>query len=556
MTSHPRIFTNRVTQFFLLLVVFTVASGILVPLYSDEIAIHMARARFVAEGARVVNLFPQCSLSILSEVPLALYPGAVLHSLIYFARGGLSLRALGVATGVLWVVLVWIWARRNAQHTPFGELIPAALIALNALGVFPYVLVLLRQETTMALILAACCILPLFYSLDRDASSLQILGGAVFYVVLTSYLFYLHPKAVFFSPFILVSAYYMFADTLRRFSVPLFLILLWVVAQGIGYAISAVSCPKAPIVEAATRETTLDLRQAFIDPFTFLSSALNNLTTGWSKMLQHLPVSRTFQSGWLPNAQMFFPSEVLVSFGKVLHFSTLMLIITVAVLVPVSAYRKLRSAEWRANSVLALALWTGLIGHTVIYNDTHWHFYTSGLIVPLVIMLILLLLPLCTPVTNAGYTMLRVAAYWFVTIALASVISLMTSLLPVLIRNAMVSNIDIPDQMLSVPARGSSGELSAIKDLAKRCGIDGHSKRIVVDGFSYLQFAENLQPINVLYVSGYGFGADVANVLPNFLASLDSGGVISRCDYLPEGLRLLALSNGKMCCVSKSTWSK
>lgn len=550
------IFLRRISEAFLFLIVLTVASGMLVPLYSDEIAIHISRSRFLVEGARVVNLLPQCTSSILSEIPLALYPGAALYSLLYSGQSGLALRALGVTGGIFWVVLVWVWARRQGQKCLPNGLFQASLVSISALGVLPYVLVLVRPETAMALGLAAYCLLPLHARVDESRSVPCVLGIATVFALLTSCFFYLHPKALFFVPFILASAWYTFRRVSPKFNIPIFLILLWVIAQGVWYVRSSVSCPDAPIVEQAMKQMTLDLRLAFTDFAQFAHVVFRNLTLGWDSMLRHLPVAEAFESAWLPGASQFFSSGLLSSFAKVLHLSGLLLIVAVSIAVPVQTFRYARIGQLGMNIVLPLMLWIALIAHTIVYNPESWHFYTLGLIIPVLTILIIFLFPARDVLSTPIRWLLSGISSWFLMLAIASIVMLLSAVFPALVQSATSVSSVMPGQPLSTPIYASRESQGAIKALARQCGIGEHSEKLVLDGFSYLQFSDTRQPINILYISESGFGADVANRLPRFLNAIGSGGVVSRCDYLPQGLRMMAVSEGKMCCISSAAWSK
>ena len=62
--------------------------------------------------------------------------------------------------------------------------------------------------------------------------------------------------------------------------------------------------------------------------------------------------------------------------------------------------------------------------------------------------------------------------------------------------------------------------------------------------------------MNVLYISEFRFGADIANKTKAFLNKIDGDGLIFRCDYLPEALKGDVVKRGNMCCVSKFQWQK
>ena len=112
----------------------------------------------------------------------------------------------------------------------------------------------------------------------------------------------------------------------------------------------------------------------------------------------------------------------------------------------------------------------------------------------------------------------------------------------------------IPNQPLSTPVFLSSKRTEETLALAAQCGLKDGDERLVLDGEAYFQFQHGKGPINILYISDYAFGMDIGSKIPEFLRNLDSGGVLSRCEYLPKILREKSISSGKLCCVPKSTW--
>src|SRR5688500_14571146 len=88
--------------------------AMLIPIYSDEIAIQMARARFLIEGGALLNLFPQCR-PLLAPIPASWYPGAVFNAIVYSGATGIGLRIRGIALCAAWLLLLWIWAGRHPQ---------------------------------------------------------------------------------------------------------------------------------------------------------------------------------------------------------------------------------------------------------------------------------------------------------------------------------------------------------------------------------------------------------------------------------------------------------
>src|SRR5690349_15966146 len=119
--------------------------AVLIPIYSDEIAIQMARARFLIDGGALLNLFPQCRL-LVAPIPATRYPGAVFYAIVYSGATGIGLRIRGLALCAAWLMLLWIWAGRHPQTLVPRRRFQALILSFNLLGVLPFVLVLARSE--------------------------------------------------------------------------------------------------------------------------------------------------------------------------------------------------------------------------------------------------------------------------------------------------------------------------------------------------------------------------------------------------------------------------
>jgi hypothetical protein len=531
-------------------VLLVASMALLVPLYSDEIAMQMARSRFFVEGGHLLNLLPQCRDLSLS-VPLSWYPGAAVNAVLYAGAGELGLRFRGIALYLVWLSILWTWAGRHPQTLLPRLSFQTFVLSLNLLGVVPLVLILARSEQLMVIALAAYCLMPLHGAVTRHDHLAMRWFKAVMFLILSSVFLLAHPKALFFAPVILVSCALVF----RKGGWPwmaMLPIVGFMILQTFQHAQTIGQCANAPVVSQMLAQQTLDFRLLFSQPMNFVESALRNLVLAPGAVLDRVPVTTSFQSNWLPSIDAPEFAPVLLGFGKILKASLAAGGVFLVAFVLVRAASDLKRRELSAESLLGLALLMSLLVHASIYSVSIWHFYTPGLIVPALILLLMLAVRgsvVTAPWMRAGAT--AVACYGW-GLALVSTAALAGLIAPELVRLAKADGYVISGQPLSTPVFLSADRRSDLRALAAQCGIHDGDPRLVVDGSGYFAFPRGRQPINVLYVSSYAFGADIGKQLPAFLKKIDSSGVIARCEYLPADLIGKAAAAGSMCCLSKA----
>ena len=130
----PLLFTVLYASQFLLCV--TLLIGFVVPIYSDEVAVHMSRARFLLEDWQILNLFPQCEFKITSSLPVSLAPGAILYSLIYSTNSAFGLRLVGVAVAFIWFAILWWWIGNLSNRPLVRASVRSTFLCLSVLEVY------------------------------------------------------------------------------------------------------------------------------------------------------------------------------------------------------------------------------------------------------------------------------------------------------------------------------------------------------------------------------------------------------------------------------------
>ncbi len=228
--------------------------AMLIPIYSDEIAIQMARARFFIEGGALLNLFPQCR-PLLAPIPASWYPGAVFNAIVYSGATGIGLRIRGIALCAAWLLLLWIWAGRHPQTLVPRRRFQALILSFNMLGVLPFVLVLARSEQLLVLGLVAYCMLALFWPAKAsDGLPMKSLKGAALFLMGSVFLL-THPKALFFAPLMVASTWLVFRNAGRQWVAGAMLVTGFAIFQSFQYAQLTASCPGAPRWRRCSRST-------------------------------------------------------------------------------------------------------------------------------------------------------------------------------------------------------------------------------------------------------------------------------------------------------------
>jgi hypothetical protein len=539
------------------MVVVTFCLGILVPIYSDEVAIHMSRARFFLEDGQLVNLFSQCNSNVTMSVPLTWYPAAMFYGLLFSAPGWISLRLTGIVIGLVWLYLLWFWIGKLAQGSASKNVLRALAFSFNGLGVLPFVLILARSEQILILCLVVYCLFSIYWQIEEYERPILKVTKLVIFISLTSIFYYTHPKAIFFFPFVMVSAFLIFKKINWPIKISVLILTGLMTFQAIWQAQAISECREAPILARALSQNTIDFHQLAENKTGFYLNAWSNIRHSLGSVLDRLSFVADYQSDWLPHAEDHKVGAGIVMLNAVIQKSLFLCVIGMLFVFAVQLSRQLADRHIRPHTLLASVLVFGLLVHGLIYKPDTWHFYTPGLIVPVIILIFLLVLPTNSSpgksIKLAGYVFV---GYWMF-LAVISMSTLLYLMLPHFIKIIHNDNYAISEQPLSTPTFISKVRRNELSGLANKCNIDtNNAERLVLDTATYFAFKNNKQPINILYVSDYGFGMDIGNNIGAYLNRMNSGGIIAKCAFLPEVIQKDAVRSGEMCCVSKASWLK
>ena len=94
-----------------------IVSGLLVPIYADEVSTKMTQATVFLNDGRMLTAIPQCLPELTMRIPASWYPAAAIYQLIFRDLNPLMIRVSGVIFAVLFVFVAALGLRRVVQGT-------------------------------------------------------------------------------------------------------------------------------------------------------------------------------------------------------------------------------------------------------------------------------------------------------------------------------------------------------------------------------------------------------------------------------------------------------
>jgi hypothetical protein len=424
------------------------------------------------------------------------------------------------------------------------------------LGVLPFILILARPEQNIIFSLISLCMLSMFWKI-QESNSIQMKGlKTSIFAILISIFFYAHPKSLFFIATIFVATFYYTQKANFYFKLGL---VSWgglTIYQTFVQA-KSINCLGAPIVSKMLSLLTIDFSLLQDNKLKFIEIGLTNIVNALFEVIDKLLFNAIYQSNWLPSHDVSNMLDGVIYMNALIKGS---LIIGIVVLLIAFAYqfiRKIMIRQINKELILASSLVVGLMAHAFVYNIGAWHFYTPGLIIPVFSMIFLLVIFNYFEYNTVNRLMFNWFAYYWIILSICSSLFLGILMFPNLLKNARENNYFIVGQKLSAPIFSNENRKDKLHVLANSCDIKiNESKRLMIDGVTYLEFKKQKEPINILYISDYGFGVDLEGKVKAFLNKVDSDGVISRCDYIPKELKKNAIEIEGMCCVAKEHWAQ
>jgi hypothetical protein len=528
--------------------------GILVPLYSDEVATKVMQATFFLERGQVVSLLPQCDSPILRPVPLTLYPAGILYAIAYAPLGLLGIKLSGLFIAIAWMFLLGRAVVRSApdRRTKLARL--AFIAALHGFGVLPFVLTSARPEVLLVLCVVAYCGL----ALDDRALALRSRAAhalrAILFCIITSVFFFAHPKTLLFTPFVLVCAAFAFPWRHTRLVALVAPLVLLTAAQVYADTRAIGACTHAPNVQRSLADQMLDPAQLAVDPGRLLARGFHNVVETPRRISDAILLRDTYPSGWLPPTG----GKALGTGAAVVNGITTAVFGVYVCSVPgliVLALRQKRTPDERRCLTLAIVLGLALAANVFLYN--WWNYYNSALFVPALSVVGVLALragagrALQHPVQRFPRLAAVILSTFFAVATLGMALTL-RELGPTLVATAHVEGTVLPGQPASVPVFRYAAERTKIRHLASTCGVDvDRPRRLVIDDATYYAFDAVHEPLHILYITDVAmWGADIrGEAVRQFLRDQKATGIVARCEFYPTALWRYAKRENGYCCI-------
>lgn len=527
----------------------TISLGIIVPIYVDEVATKLVQARFLAEGGQMLSLFPQCSAGFILDTPLTWYPAALVFAGLYGHLQPLGIRIAGLAVFAAWLAVFTGWIFLASTDARQRLRAVAGMAAILGLGVLPLTMVLARPEQWLLLVVTSFLLLAA--GAGRVAAYLGRIGGPAAllsaFLLLTSLLNYAHPKALFFLPFVLVAAWYVFGKEQKWLLGAAVAFALFCAYQTFHFAQVATQCEEAPILSGILRAQTTSVTLLLEDPAAFLGEVSTNLLAAPGRIAAHGVFQSAYQSAWLPPVPFAAESSGVHAINLATTGIWYLALLFSVLLPPLVFFLTPGQLENATGRLLAPALWIGLVGHLALYKE--WNFYGGTLVLPIAGLLLVHSLGRLRSLASPAWLASGVFASVFL-LLLASIAVLTQQLAPRLLQVARTAAELPSNQPYSVNAFAYPEARHRIRSLAEDCGVPGDgATRLVVDDLSYFAFTGLRQPIHLGFLAPGGWGADIAGKTGDLLVGMQSEGIIARCDLMGPEFRYQTMREGNLCCV-------
>lgn len=526
-----------------------VLGGILIPLYIDETASFLGRARWLDNGSNFVAIFPQCQEQYLQPVPAAWWPGALVYEAAFGWAGPLGRRVMGVSFALLWLSGLLLWIHLAFRDPAWRRVWQCTVAGLLSLGTLPLVFTIARAEQWQALFLILLVLVHLYAARIHGAAPAVRAVAALLVLGLISCFYFVHPKSLLFTPFVLAMVYLTWRVHGRMVTTAMLLATLFIVVQTYQYSVASSQCEAMPILGSAMSRYAMTPERLFNDPLGFLAQGASNMVNSLRLLVHHASLAKIVQSWWLP------PIEVS-QLGLMVPLVNALIIVLIgggAVLATmlVSAFfvSGLLAKKISGDRILAFCLIVAILAQAFLYNR-NWFFYNSGLVVPALLLSLLYLARDFAP-TGAPKVWQQGLALGVGALGLLSLCLLFSLYGPALAKVNEAPRTHLANQVFSTQAIHAADQLVSVRRVASYCGLSTQKESaLLVDDLTYHAFDRLIRPVHVLQVSEETpLGRDLNGRLAGFMQQLGGRGFIMRCERVPPQLRrLVHARDAGYCC--------
>ena len=523
-----------------------IAFGILVPVYTDEIAWRFHERAWL-DGGFDIWLNDVCGPNMVARAPAFMMPvrwfSAAMNLLL---ADPLYVRLTGVILALALAGTFWRLVGLLEQDPARRKVLRACALALLATGYLPQLLVLSRPEQPLFLAVMGMALITLSADWrERSARSVWLASGAIVLLCLLGLSY--HLKGVLYSVFAL-ACLAMLAPGARHW-LPRALGGVTIVAANLiaaPYWVNRFACPGSAVMalELEDQNLTAVIQNGNATLGLIAEQLLNSHIFAYTSVatLPQKPMSQ-----WLPH-HIFGPVE---EFG-----SDLVTIIgwAVASLIAVRAVAlAVRAQGWSALFQPRLALLLVMAGTTLVwgFSQVTKNSYEAMHILPAWIVVLLLAWTLPQAKSRPLTEHLGKLAVMLVAFAALSQVVVIVRMAPSLVAATEKSGTVIL-QDHSVSLADYDAVRRDIDRAMTRAGMAGPRRlhRLMIDDYTYLALQRHYLPLHALGVTGVWRGPIMDPAA--YLVDRGSDGVVVACSSLWDDARAIASRSGEICALNKA----
>ena len=517
------------------LLLLTLVSGLLVPVYTDEVAWRFQLSRWLIDGLdRSVG--ETCGANTAAAPAWFMLPVRLFSSWSSIAFADpLFVRLAGVGGAMLGVTGLMLLIRRVAHDAGQVAVIRTISCALLGLGVLPYLLVWSRPELPLWLAMLGAALLALGWR--ERAAGREPWGRIAGIVVLAAVAMSYHAKGVVYLPVFALAIWMAGAGrATMRIRIVASLMLVVIGHAGTGYWSGKFACPDDPLMAARIGQESLAA--------TLAAGGVPEVMGRIPQMIgQALPTAYVaaimpagdYMSAWLPGAAMNDAAlktwRGLTDIGWYAALALTLVWIGLALFIGVPR-------RWPPLS-MALVLAGCATGWAALQINKNA--YEAALYLPVMVLALGLAL-------SAFDRLGRGPVLTALALALVSGVSqaiLITHYVPRLTA-AVAPGGYVAGQPFSIsPYRYPR---AAIVAAGRQCGLvpQRRDRRVLIDDLTYFAYIRGEAPMHRLGVLS-GWNGSLGDPIAWARRQGSPGGVLA-CAHLPAAMRARAVASGAVCC--------
>ena len=512
------------------LLVISLLSGLLVPVYTDEVAWRFQLSRYFQDAGIDYATGETCGANTAARPALFMLPVRMFSStLTAIFDDPMWVRLAGVGFAILALFGVRAIVRRAAP----GRSAPIEMIAwsLLGLGVLPYLLVWSRPEQPVLLALLGAMLLALQPREHRDR---EARWPAILIVMLFAIALSYHLKALFYLPAFIVALGLTGVGArewrTRGIAVAAMLVLAAVASS---YWSARFSCPDDPLIAAKIRGENASTLITSGDWQTLWNAVPQLMRNALPELyIRSALPAPGYMSSWLPGAGL--------PFGRLATWHTAgwaawMVGIAIGVTALVLAITE-TARRW-PPLVLSLTLVICATGGATLQLNKNS--YESAIYLPVITLAVVLALA-----AAPDRRWLSGLGWGLAAISVASQLVLIGHYAPRL-WEAEKQGGYLGGQAYSLNAWHYPR--ADIVAAGAKCGIAPGAERVLIDDMTYFTFSHGRAPMHRLGVLS-DWNGSLSDPMA-WMRDRGSPGAVLACDYMPLEMRSRAIATGKICCV-------